>query len=112
LPVLHGTASPARIFRDGIIVALLNPKPAVFFAAFLPQFLSAREQPMVQSIVLGILFVTIAAVTDSGYALAAGTISPVLTRTQGVRKLGRYCSASALLGLGAFSAFAGSRHAK
>ena len=43
----------ARIFRDGFFVALLNPKTAVFFAAFLPQFLSAKSPPVLPSVVLG-----------------------------------------------------------
>ena len=46
-----------RIFRDGFVVALLNPKTAVFFAAFLPQFMSANVSPILQSATLGTLFV-------------------------------------------------------
>ena len=103
-------AAPAQIFRDGFIVALLNPKTAMFFAAFLPQFLPSKTPPVLSAIVLGSLFVAIAAVTDSAYALTAGMIGPALTRIQHVRALGRYCSASALIGLGAFTALAGSRH--
>ena len=98
-----------RIFRDGFIVALLNPKTAVFFAAFLPQFLSAKAFPMYQSIVLGAVFVAIAAVTDSAYALTAEAIGRRMMRVRGVRRFGRYLSASALIGLGAFTACAGSR---
>ena len=103
------TPGLARIFRDGFIVALLNPKTAVFFAAFLPQFLSAKAFPMYQSIVLGSVFVAIAAVTDSAYALTAEAIGRRMMRVRGVRRFGRYLSASALIGLGAFTACAGSR---
>ncbi|MGH8672624.1 MAG: LysE family translocator [Burkholderiales bacterium] len=54
-----------RIFRDGFIVALLNPKTAVFFAAFLPQFMMDTESAhMLQSVFLGSIFVAIAATTD------------------------------------------------
>jgi threonine/homoserine/homoserine lactone efflux protein len=103
------TPGLARIFRDGFIVALLNPKTAVFFAAFLPQFLSAKAFPMYQSIMLGSVFVAIAAVTDGAYALTAAAIGRRMMRVRGVRRFGRYMSASALIGLGAFTACAGSR---
>jgi threonine/homoserine/homoserine lactone efflux protein len=103
-------ARHARIFRDGFVVALLNPKTAVFFAAFLPQFLNAKAQLILPSIVLGAIFVAIAAVTDSAYALAAGAMRRALVGAQGVRALGRYCSASALIGLGVFTAFGDLQH--
>jgi threonine/homoserine/homoserine lactone efflux protein len=55
----------ARIFRDGFIVALLNPKTAVFFAAFLPQFLDPKAPPVLPGMALGAVFVAIAAVSDT-----------------------------------------------
>jgi threonine/homoserine/homoserine lactone efflux protein len=102
----------SRIFRDGFLVALLNPKTAVFFAAFLPQFMSADAAPMLQSLVLGPLFVAVAAVTDTAYALAAGAIAPALARARGVRAAGRYLTGAAFIGLGVFTAVAGTRSAK
>jgi threonine/homoserine/homoserine lactone efflux protein len=57
-----------QIFRDGFIVALFNPKTALFFTAFLPQFMRTDVEPIVQSILLGTLFVAIAAATDTTYA--------------------------------------------
>jgi threonine/homoserine/homoserine lactone efflux protein len=101
-----------RIFRDGFVVALLNPKTAIFFAAFLPQFMSGGAPPMLQSFALGALFVALAAVTDTGYALAAGAIAPMLARARGVRSLGRYLTGSAFIGLGLFTALGGPRHGK
>src|SRR5258705_3766566 len=56
------------IFRDGFVVALLNPKTAIFFAAFLPQFMSPHGSAIGQSGMLGATFVAIAAVTDTTYA--------------------------------------------
>lgn len=100
------------IFRDGFVVALLNPKTAIFFAAFLPQFISAGAEPIVQSVALGALFVGIAAVTDTGYALAAGAIAPMLSRARGARSLGRYLTGSAFIGLGVFTALGGPRNGK
>lgn len=100
-----------RVFRDGFVVALLNPKTTVFFAAFLPQFLSPNAPPMFQTMALGSLFVAIAAVTDSAYALAAGAAAPAL-RGSVVRRIGRRLGAGVFIGLGVFTALAGSRGAK
>jgi threonine/homoserine/homoserine lactone efflux protein len=101
-----------RIFRDGFFVALLNPKTAIFFAAFLPQFMSTDAVPMLQSAVLGSLFVAMAAMTDTVYALTAGALAPALARARGVGALGRFLTAGAFIGLGVFTAVCGSRAAK
>jgi threonine/homoserine/homoserine lactone efflux protein len=111
--VLRLAPAPMRsIFRDGFVVALLNPKTAMFFAAFLPQFMNPATSPMLQSALLGSLFVAIAAITDTAYALAASAVAPVLTRLRGVRAFGRYVTASAFIGLGIFAAATGSRSGK
>jgi len=105
-------AAPAdvrRVFRDGFIVALLNPKTAVFFAAFLPQFMGADSIPVLQGAVLGGLFVAIAAVTDTLYALAAGTGARMLASNASARSAGRYLTGGALIGLGLMTAFSGGR---
>lgn len=100
-----------RVFRDGFVVALLNPKTTVFFAAFLPQFLSSNAPPMLQSVALGSLFVMIAAATDSVYALAAGMAAPSL-RGSVVRGIGRRIGGGVFIGLGIFTALTGSRGAR
>lgn len=106
------TAVPLEsVFRDGFVVALLNPKTTVFFAAFLPQFLTSSAPPMFQSMALGALFVAIAAVTDSAYALAAGAAAPAL-RGRVVRRIGRRLGGGVFIGLGVFTALAGSRGIK
>ena len=111
--VLPFDATPMRsIFRDGFVVALLNPKTAIFFAAFLPQFMNPATSLMLQSVLLGSMFVAIAAVTDTAYALAAGAVAPILTRLRGVRAFGRYVTASAFVGLAIFTAATGSRSGK
>lgn len=97
-------ASLRRIFRDGFIVALLNPKTAVFFAAFLPQFMSTESPAIVQSLTLGSIFVAIAAVTDTAYAPAAGALGPALARVRGVRAFGRYLTGGSFIGLGVYAA--------
>jgi threonine/homoserine/homoserine lactone efflux protein len=107
--VRFGAVNKARIFRDGIVVAALNPKTAIFFAAFLPQFMDAAAAPMVQSVALGALFVAVAATTDSIYTMMASLLAPALSQMRGARAAGRYVTASAFIGLGIFTAVSGSR---
>jgi len=107
---MSNTVVPARhVFRDGLIVALFNPKTTIFFAAFLPQFMNPAVAPLPQSIALGALFVAIAAVTDSAYALAAGSIAPALKRASGMKTFGRQLGGSLFIGLGVFTALTGQR---
>jgi len=101
--VAPAPASLARIFRDGFVVALLNPKTAVFFAAFLPQFMNTETPAIVQSVTLGSIFVAIAALTDTAYALTAGALAPVLVRARGVRAAGRYLTGGAFIGLAVYT---------
>lgn len=105
-------AAPLRcVFGEGFVVALLNPKSTIFFAAFLPQFLSPDAPPMFQSLALGSLFAAIAAVTDSVYLLAAGAVAPAL-RGSAVRRIGQRLGGGVFIGLGVYTAFAGSHRAK
>lgn len=110
-PAVSQDVDATRIFRDGFVVALLNPKTTVFFAAFLPQFMSAHASPMLQSMMLGTLFVVIAALTDTVYAVSASALAPILTR-RGTRSDGRALTGSVYLGLGVFAALSDSRSVK
>jgi threonine/homoserine/homoserine lactone efflux protein len=81
------TRSPVkgtRVFRDGFLVALLNPKTALFFGAFLPQFVDPSRSPLAQSLSLGAAFVATAVCTDTLYVLAADRLGPGIARL-GVR---------------------------
>lgn len=100
-------SSSARVARDGFLVALLNPKTALFFAAFLPQFMSSEAPAMAQAVLLGALFVAIAMVSDTVYVLTARAAAPLLARAG--RSAGRYLSGSVFIGLGILTAFAGNR---
>jgi threonine/homoserine/homoserine lactone efflux protein len=100
-----GPASPARIFRQGLLVALLNPKTTLFFAAFLPQFVQASASAGWQCLVLSLLFVAIAAVTDSAYVLLAALLAPAL-RSRRARRGTRWVAACTYIGLGVFTAMA------
>ncbi|MBP6816744.1 MAG: LysE family translocator [Burkholderiaceae bacterium] len=108
----HGPApSPLarRLLRDGFVVALLNPKTAVFFGAFLPQFIDPTGSALVQSVAFGATFVLIAAVTDIAYVLAAATLAPAIGALGVGAALGRYATASVFIGLGIFTALSGTR---
>lgn len=96
-------------FRDGLIVALLNPKTLIFFAAFLPQFMNPGADPAVQGLLLGALFVIIAATTDAGYAIAAGSVGNLLRRHAAAARFGRRLSGIIYIGLGVFAALTDTR---
>ncbi len=97
-----------RIFRDGLVVALLNPKTTLFFAAFLPQFVTVTA-PLVQTVLLGLIFVVIATVTDSLYALMASKLRPWLLWHDGLGAWGRRMAGSFYIGLGVATALSGAR---
>jgi threonine/homoserine/homoserine lactone efflux protein len=102
----HGYVS---LFRDGFIVNLLNPKTALFFLAFLPQFVDvSRGHVAMQIVFLGVLFTLLGFMTDGCYAIAAGTAGNWLKRSRGYLKFERYVSGTLLIGLGLTAAFAGS----
>ena len=102
------TLGKSRLFRDGFIVNLLNPKTALFFLAFLPQFVDvSRGGVAMQIVFLGLLFAVLGSLTDGLYALAAGTAGGWLKRSRGYLRLERYVTGALLIGLGMTAAFAG-----
>ena len=93
-----------RAFLRGAVVNVLNPKTALFFLAFLPQFVdSARGGVWSQALVLGLAFGGLGLISDSLYALAAGTLGGLLRRR---RRALRYGSGVVYVGLGAVAALA------
>ncbi len=92
------------ILREGAMVALFNPKTALFFAAFLPQFIETPSPSILHIASLGSLFVAIAATTDAMYAVIASAVAPVLRRSGGVHAAGRFASGAMFIGLGVFAA--------
>lgn len=97
-----------RILRQGVVVAALNPKTALFFVAFLPQFVDpARGSVALQILLLGTVFVALALIGDSLYALAAGTIAARLNtgKTAAMARGSRYGAAAIYFGLGALALF-------
>ena len=100
--------SYTRLFSDGFIVNLLNPKTALFFLAFLPQFADvSRGHLATQIAFLGLLFAALGFVTDGCYALVAGTAGNWLKRSRGYLRFERYVSGTLFIGLGLTAAFSG-----
>jgi threonine/homoserine/homoserine lactone efflux protein len=96
-----------RSFVQGVVVNVLNPKTALFFIAFLPQFVDRDAGSVaVQLLVLGLVFVGLAVVSDSVWALAAGTAASRLRASPRFLAVRRYVSGSVFVGLGAVTAFA------
>lgn len=95
-----------RLFAEGVLVDLLNPKTALFFLAFLPQFVRVDRGPAApQVVVLGLCFVVVAAVVDSLYALAAGGLAGRV-RGRRANDTVRIVTGSTYLGLAGVAALA------
>ena len=100
--------SLARLYRDGFIVNLLNPKTALFFVAFLPQFVDpSRGGAASQIVFLGLLFALMGLISDGLYALAAGAAGRWVRRNSGVSRWERYITGGVFIGLGVSAAIAG-----
>jgi threonine/homoserine/homoserine lactone efflux protein len=96
----------ARTYRQGFVVNVLNPKTALFFLALLPQFIDPDRGPAaVQSVLLGLTFVAIAASSDAAYALAASVVSGRLRGNTNVARLLHKTSGAVYVCLGALAAF-------
>ena len=95
--------SMRRLYVDGFLVNLFNPKTALFFLAFLPQFAQRGSSPVwMQTLVLGVLFVLLGALSDSAYALAGAGVGRWLRRRGGRRsaRRGPLVEGGVLIGLG------------
>ena len=94
-PDAGGGRPGLRLFRDGVVVDLLNPKTALFFVAFLPQFVRTDHGPAsAQLLLLGLCFVVLALACDGTYVLVASRISRRLDRSAHVhRRISRIAGA-------------------
>jgi threonine/homoserine/homoserine lactone efflux protein len=101
---LHG------VFMQGVIVNVLNPHTALFFFAFLPQFVNPSSGHVAwQMMALGLAFVGLSAITDSGWAMAAGAAGQWIKSHPRFARGQRFVTGGALIGLGATAALTGGR---
>lgn len=97
-----------RVFVDGIVLNVLNPKTAIFFLSFVPQFVDpGAAHPVVDLALLGALFIALGLLTDGIYALLGGWVGGHLRRSPQLQRRKDLVAGSAYLGLGVVTAFGG-----
>jgi threonine/homoserine/homoserine lactone efflux protein len=97
-----------RAFRDGFVVNLFNPKTAIFFLAFLPQFVDpARGAVHWQILILGLTFMGLGIISDGMFALAAGAAGDFLRKSRRFLRFQRWFAGTSFIGLGIVAALAG-----
>jgi threonine/homoserine/homoserine lactone efflux protein len=96
-----------RVFRDGFVVNLFNPKTAIFFLAFLPQFVRPERGALHwQILILGLTFMGLGMLSDGMYALAAGMAGQFLRRNRRFLRIQRWFAGISFIGLGITAALA------
>ncbi|MEO1207980.1 MAG: LysE family translocator [Cyanobacteria bacterium J06638_20] len=96
-----------RAFLQGITVEILNPKTALFFLAFIPQFVNPEGIVFLQFLLLGTLSITLNTTSDLIIASLAGPIGQRLKNSPRLRKTQRYMTGTGLIALGSYVAFTG-----
>jgi threonine/homoserine/homoserine lactone efflux protein len=100
-----------RVYAQGALVQVLNPKAAIFFFAFLPQFVNqSRGHVALQFFALGMLFTVMGLVSDSTWALTAGSAAGWLRQNRAFIRNQPYVSGTVYISLGLVTAVSGSRH--
>ncbi len=93
-----------RAFTQGIVVNTFNPKVALFFLSYLPQFIDAdRGSAALQSLILGTTFVILGSVSDSLFALLASALRGTLLRGKSLPFVQRYVAGTVFIALGAIA---------
>ena len=94
-----------RAYTQGVVVNLTNPKTIVFVFAFLPQFVDPHtDHPWLQVLVLGLSFALLGCLSDSVWALAAGTVADRLRGSEALARVQRWLGGATLVGLGVLAA--------
>ncbi|WCB93402.1 Homoserine/homoserine lactone efflux protein [Baekduia alba] len=107
------TDAPSRLFLRGMVIQLLNPKIAIFFLAFLPQFVDHSGGPVaLQILVLGTVFTLLAVVSDGAYVLLAGALGGWLRGSARAGRTLAKASGTIYIGLGLSAALTGTSHAR
>jgi threonine/homoserine/homoserine lactone efflux protein len=105
VPMRH-EAQTGRIVRQGALVNITNPKTALFFFAFLPQFVDPHKAVPEQIVVLGLTFLVLGLITDTAWGLAAGSAAGWVRGRSAVRSVQRWVTGCIFIGLGLVTAFA------
>jgi threonine/homoserine/homoserine lactone efflux protein len=108
-PQDHVSSARSRLFLRGLLVQLLNPKIAIFFLAFLPQFVDSSRGPIAaQILVLGTIFTALAVLSDGAYVVLAGAVGGWMRTGRTARRRLARLSGGVYLGLGVGAALSGS----
>jgi threonine/homoserine/homoserine lactone efflux protein len=100
-------ASTRQIYVQGVVVNVLNPKTALFFLAFLPQFIEPHSGSVtLQVALLGVVFVVIALASDVTYALLADALAGRIRRTGRGARMRRWATGGIFVALGLSAAVA------
>jgi threonine/homoserine/homoserine lactone efflux protein len=104
-------ASPSarRLFVHGFSVQILNPKVAVFFVAYLPQFVDPNDAITPQIMLLGFIYIAIACASDTAYVLLSSVAARRIVRSSHAQSRMARFSAATYIGLGLFAALSGPR---
>jgi threonine/homoserine/homoserine lactone efflux protein len=95
-----------KVFYQSVIVEVLNPKTALFFLAFFPQFISTHSGSVtLQFLILGSIFIVIALLSDGLYALLASSIRNWLVMTPLRTKIQNWLTGGTYIAMGVFAAF-------
>jgi threonine/homoserine/homoserine lactone efflux protein len=102
--------SLGRIYAQGVVVNVLNPKTALFFLAFLPQFVDlSKGSVSLQVVILGITFILLGFLSDGTYAILSARVSRALADRRGRGVVHRWIPGFTLIGLGIAAALTGRR---
>jgi threonine/homoserine/homoserine lactone efflux protein len=99
-----------RIFVQGFITQIVNPKVAVFFVAFLPTFLYPKQPIAQQLVALGVVYISTALVVDFSYVMAASAVGRRFLRSALARKRAGRGAAATYVALGLTAAATGVKH--
>ena len=106
----HETARPRHAFRQGVVTEVLNPKTALFFLSFIPQFVNVHlGHTVTQFLILGLISVSLNTAADLVVVLLAAPLGRKLASSSRFRRNQRTATGVAMIGLGTFVAFADSK---
>lgn len=99
----------ARIYLHGVVTQILNPKVAVFFIAFLPQFLNPAQPIAPQVAILGVVYVAVAIAVDVTYVLTASAVAKRLMSSRIAQRRSNRVAAATYFALGIAAAATGAK---